>query len=267
MKSLRLFAVLVCCTVSRLFAVDIVAHRGASYDAPENTVASAKLAFQNHADALELDIWLSKDGQLVVSHDQNLKRTTGRDAKVTDLTLAEIKQLDAGKWKEPKFTGEKVATLDELLATIPAGKRVFIEIKPGPEIVPALKATLEKTALQRTQLVIITFNYESARAAKLAMPDLPVSYLVSYKPAKDTGKPPRSLEELVADCKAARLDGLDLESKWPLDAAAAKRIKDAGLRLDVWTVDDPAVAKHWIALGAAGVTTNRAGWMREQLSR
>jgi glycerophosphoryl diester phosphodiesterase len=268
MKTLPLLTALACFATSALTGAEIVAHRGASHDAPENTVLAAKLGFQQNADALELDIFLSKDGQLVISHDLSLKRTTGVDTKITDLTVAELKKLDAGKWKDPKFAGEPVATLDELLATVPAGKRVFIEIKQqGLEIVGALKTALDKTKLKRSQLVIITFNYEPAKAAKLAMPDLPVLYLVSYKPAKDTGKPPRSLAELVADCKAAKLDGLDLQSTWPMDAATAKMIKDAGLRLDVWTVDDPAVAKHWIALGAAGVTTNRPAFMREQLAR
>ncbi len=245
--------------------VEIVAHRGASFDAPENTVASAKLAWEHRADAVELDIWLTKDGQLAVIHDGNTKRTTGRDAKIASLTLAEIRQLDAGSWKSPKYAGEKIPTLDEMLATLPAGKRIFIEIKTGPEAVPELVATLKRNRIAAAQAVIISFNFESIRAAKQALTAHTALWLAN-KPSTDPKKPSPSLDELMAGCRRAGLDGLDLNYGWPLDAAAVKRIRDAKLQLHVWTVDDPTVAKHWVALGVDGITTNRAGWLRQQLS-
>jgi glycerophosphoryl diester phosphodiesterase len=245
--------------------VEIVAHRGASYDAPENTVASAQLAWENRADAVELDIWLTKDGQLAVIHDGNTKRTTGRDAKISALTLEEVRKLDAGSWKNPKYAGEKIPTLDEMLATLPAGKRIFIEIKTGPEGVPALVATLQRNHITGPQAVIISFNFDSIRAAKKALPHHAALWLAN-KPSTDPKKPTPSLEELLAGCHQAGLDGLDLNYGWPLDAAAVKRIHAANLQLHVWTVDDPAVAKHWVALGVDGITTNRAGWLRQQLN-
>jgi glycerophosphoryl diester phosphodiesterase len=251
---------------SALPAVDIVAHRGASFDAPENTLASAKLAFVQKADALETDIWLTKDGKIIVSHDLNAKRTTGRDAKLSDLTFEEARALDAGKWKDPKFAGEKLPTLEEQLALIPAGKRIFIEQKAGVEIVPALKATLAKTHLKRAQLVIIDFKLPSAKAAKEAMPDLVVLWLLN-PPSKDPKKPSPDLDEAIAQAKAAKLDGLDVNHKFPIDAAGMKKLKAAGLQLHVWTVDDPVIAKHWADLGVDGITTNRSGWLREQLAK
>ncbi len=247
-------------------AVDIVAHRGASFDAPENTLAAGKLAFVQKADALETDIWLTKDGKIIVSHDLNAKRTAGRDVKLTDLTFAEARQLDAGLWKGPQFAGEKLPTLDEQLALIPAGKRILIEQKAGVEIVPALTATLAKTHLKRAQLVIIDFKLASAKAAKAAMPDLKVLWLLS-PPSKDPKKPSPDLDEAIASAKAAKLDGLDVNHKFPMDAAAVKKIRAAGLELHVWTVDDVAVAKHWVALGVDSITTNRPGWLREQLAQ
>jgi glycerophosphoryl diester phosphodiesterase len=247
-------------------AVEIVAHRGASHDAPENTVAAAKLAWEQNADAVELDIWLTKDGQVAVMHDGNAKRTAGRDAHVTTLTLAEMKQLDAGRWKNPSFAGEKVPSLDEMLATLPAGKRIFIEIKPGPEIVPAMVASLQRMRYTAKQAVIISFNYESIKAAKKALPDYTALWLVR-QPVTDAKTTSPSLDDLLRDCRAAKLDGLDLNFNWPLDKAAVKRIKDAGLQLHVWTVNDPAVARRWVGLGVDGITTDRPGWLREQLNR
>lgn len=251
-------------------AVEIVGHRGASFDAPENTVASAKLAFKDKADAHETDIWLTKDKKIIVSHDLSAKRTAGRDVKLSEITYDEARLLDAGSWKDPKFKGEKLPTLDELLEVTPAGKRIFIEIKAAadttPEIVHTLKTTLDKTKLKRSQLVIITFSYPFAKLSKELMPDLPVFWLLS-PPSKDPKKPSPDFDEAVAQAKAAKLDGLDVNFKFPMDADKVKQLKAAGLQLHVWTVDDPVVAKQWVAYGVDGITTNRPGWLREQLAK
>src|SRR3954470_14279804 len=119
--------------------VEIVGHRGASFDAPANPVAAIKLAWEQKADGSEFDIYLTKDGQIAVIHDKDTKRTAGGVNKVVaESTLAELRALDVGKWKGEKFAGEKIPTLAEMLATVPPGKRVFIEVKCGPEIVPEL---------------------------------------------------------------------------------------------------------------------------------
>ncbi|MFM7750164.1 MAG: glycerophosphodiester phosphodiesterase family protein [Opitutaceae bacterium] len=127
---------------ARLAAVDIVAHRGASHDAPENTVASARLGWSQGADAVETDIHLTKDGRVIVCHDKTTQRTTGHDGVITAMTLAELRALDAGRWKGPQFAGEKLPLLEEQLALIPAGKTMLVEIKTGPEIVPGFRRVL-----------------------------------------------------------------------------------------------------------------------------
>src|SRR5690242_13996300 len=88
--------------------VHYVAHRGASFEAPENTVASAMLAWQQNADAVEADVRMTKDGELIISHDPTTKRIDGRDVAIADLTMAEARSLDAGRRKGPKFAGEKM---------------------------------------------------------------------------------------------------------------------------------------------------------------
>src|SRR5262245_53293376 len=112
-------------------ATEIIAHRGASADAPENTAAAFKLAVEGGADAFEGDYYLTKDGKIICIHDNNTKRTTGVDGKVPQMTLAELRKLDAGSWKGSKFGGEKLPTLSEALALVPAGKKTFVEIKCG----------------------------------------------------------------------------------------------------------------------------------------
>jgi glycerophosphoryl diester phosphodiesterase len=252
------------------WAVEIVAHRGASHDAPENTLASNRLAWQQGTDVVETDIFLTKDGKLAVSHDKNTKRTAGRDAEIASLTVAELKQLDAGVWKGPQFAGERIPLLEEQIALIPAGKRMFVEIKIGPEIVPELKRVLTRMGASERNITIISFNYESLVEVRKQLPALKTQYLVGHRNpnAKKKGadaKPQPTLEAVIAQAKAAQLTGLDLQSTWPLTAADTRKIRAAGLELHVWTVDDPAVAQHWIELGALSVTTNRPGFLREQL--
>ena len=99
----------------RVAMPEIVAHRGASHDAPENTLASVNLAWKRKAPSVEIDVYLSRDKRVVVYHDKTTKRIGGRDREVKDQTLEELRQLDVGSWKSPKYKGEQVPTLEEVL--------------------------------------------------------------------------------------------------------------------------------------------------------
>lgn len=258
-----LFLLFTLVSLTNVLAVEIIAHRGASFDAPENTVASFKLGWEQQADADELDIYLSKDGQIVVIHDATTKRTAGADRKVVEQTFGELRALDAGSWKSPKWAGEKIPTLAEALATMPEGKRFFIEIKCGPEILPELEKVLTASGKKREQLVIIGFGYETMQQAKARFPDLQVFWLVSPKKGSE-GKQP-AVGEMIAQAKAAKLDGLNLNSGFAIDAAFVAAVKDAGMKLYTWTVDDEVVATKLASLGVAGITTNRPQWLRAAL--
>jgi glycerophosphoryl diester phosphodiesterase len=245
--------------------VEIIAHRGASHDAPENTVAAIKLAWAQKADASEFDVFLSKDGKIVVIHDKDTKRVAGMDKKVAEQTLAELRQLDTGKWKGEKFAGEKLPTLEEMLATVPEGKRVFIEVKVGPEIVPELDRVLKASKLRPEQTPVISFNAKVIAAVKKARPDLAAYWIVSLKPAN--GKEPPTVESLIAKAKAVQADGLDLSASTVLDKTYCDKVKAAGLKLYVWTVNDPQVARRMVDIGVDGITTDRPGWLRDKLAK
>jgi glycerophosphoryl diester phosphodiesterase len=185
---------------------------------------------------------------------------------VKDQTLEELRKLDAGSWKDPKFAGEKIPTLAEAIATIPDGKRMFIEIKCGPEVLEPMKRVLAESGKKPVQLTIIGFNLETMRQAKALFPEHQVYWLASPKEDKKTGTLTSvPVAELVAKAKDARMDGLNLSSKFPIDAAYVKTVHEAGLKFFVWTVDDAAVAKSLLAAGVDGITTNRPAWLREQL--
>ncbi len=249
---------------SYLGAVEIIAHRGASHDAPENTLASFRLGWEQKADADELDIYLTQDGRIVVIHDADTKRTTGVGGAISNRTLKELRTLDAGSWKGPRWKGEKLPTLDEALATIPEGRRMFIEIKCGPEVLPILEPALRASGKRPEQLVLIGFSYATMKEARKRFPQLPIYWLVGYDGQKGTGKPSET-EMLIRKARAAKFDGLDLDFKFPIDPEFVSKVKAAGLRLYVWTVDDAAVARRLTAAGVDGITTNRPGWLRDRL--
>lgn len=242
-------------------AVEIVAHRGASFDAPENTVSAFKLAWEQGADGAEFDVYLTRDGQIVACHDKDMKRTAGSNKLIVESTFEELRQLDVGTWKNSKYAGEKIPTLAEMLATVPAGKKAYIEVKCGPEIVPELVRGLEAAKLQPTQTPVISFNADVIAAMKKARPDVPAYWLFGLK--EDT-----AAETLIQKAKEIHADGLDLSAKTAkteLTQAFAAKVRAAGLRLDVWTVNDVDVAKRMRDIGAQGITTDRPAWLREQL--
>ena len=117
--------VLMLCQCVVAVDVEIIAHRGASHDAPENTLESVKLGWVQGADAVEVDVYLSKDGYIVLHHDGSTKKLAGVDRKVVDQTLAELQQLDVGSWKGDKWKDVRIPKLADVLSTIPEGRRLF----------------------------------------------------------------------------------------------------------------------------------------------
>lgn len=241
---------------------EIIAHRGASHDAPENTLAALRMGFEQAADAGELDVWVTRDGVPVLLHDADLKRTAGVERKVADMQFDELRTLDVGKWKDARFAGEKLPTLTEALSALPAGKRMFVEIKCSAAGVPAIVEVIRASKIPPARLPVITFSADVVAAVKKAAPELPVYWIVSLKDAEKKGT---KVEDLVTKALELRADGLDVSASPILDRAFVAAVRQAKLGLYVWTVDDPKVARKLMELGVNGITTNRPGWLREQL--
>jgi glycerophosphoryl diester phosphodiesterase len=246
-----------------LNAVEIIGHRGAAHDAPENTLASFKTAWAQNADAIETDLWLSKDGRIVVMHDGDTKRVGGRTNKLATQTWEELQRFDVGGWKGEQFKGERIPSLDSVLATIPPGKRAVLEIKCGPEIVPELARVIEESKRKPREIAIISFHFGALKESKARLPQFEHYILYDYKTNWAGGLP--KLTSVLEQARAAKFDGLDLQFKWPIDKTFVKQVNDAGLKVVVWTVNDPKIARRLIEAGVDGITTDRPGWMREQL--
>ncbi|OJW03211.1 MAG: glycerophosphodiester phosphodiesterase [Planctomycetales bacterium 71-10] len=245
--------------------VEFVAHRGESADAPENTMPAFNLAWERGVKAIELDVHLSRDGVLVVAHDADMKRVAGSDLKIKDSTWDQLKGLDVGRWKGPKYAGTTPPRLEEALASIPEGTRCFIEVKVGPESIPALVKCVRESGKKPEQMCVISFHADTVAEAKKQLPELKAYYLASFKRDEKTGVVSPTVDELIARAKEQNADGLDLAHNGPIDRAFVDRVKAEGLALFVWTVDDPAVARRLIEAGVDGVTTNKARWLADQL--
>lgn len=229
-------------------AVEIIAHRGYSAKAPENTIAAFYLAWKSGTDACELDVYLTKDGQMAVHHDKDTKRMTGAAKVIAQSTMAELREL-----KQPQ--DQLIPTLAEALATMPADRgRFVIEIKCGAEIVPALATLLETMKPRAKQLAIISFQRDACVAAKKALPWIPVLQLSGSKDKKT--KEPVNLAQLIARTKSDGLDGLDLGADWKWDEAMVAQIHAAGLQAVVYTINKPEDVARYAKLGLDGITTD-----------
>jgi glycerophosphoryl diester phosphodiesterase len=251
--------------VSTSSAVEFIAHRGESHDAPENTLAAFRLAWESNVRAVELDVHLTKDDRLVVIHDADTKRTAGEKRVVKESLFNDLRHLDVGRWKDVHWKGEKLTTLEEALQLVPTGGRYFIEVKVGPEAVPALVKAVEQSGKSPEQLCVISFKEKTVAEAKKKLPQLKAYHLADFKQDKVTKEWKPSIDELIAQAKSIKADGLDLSYKGPLDVEMVKKVKAAGLELYVWTIDDAKVAKKFAEMGVDGITTNRAAWMRAQI--
>ncbi|MCC5800902.1 glycerophosphodiester phosphodiesterase [Rossellomorea vietnamensis] len=163
--------------------VENIAHRGAAAYAPENTIASYDLAVDMKADYIEIDVQRSKDGELVVIHDTSVDRTTDGSGKVGDLTLEEMKSLDAGSWKGEQFAGEEIPTFEEVLDRYHGKVGILIEMK-SPELYPGIEEQVADALKERhldtpqnEKIILQSFNFDSMKKMDQLLPKVPVGVL------------------------------------------------------------------------------------------
>ena len=247
----------------------IVAHRGASEEAPENTLAAFRLAWERGADAIEGDFYLTRDGHIVAIHDETTKRTAGGvELRVADSTLAQLQALDVGVWKADRYRGEHMPTLEQVLAIVPAGKKIFIEIKCGPEIVPKLRSALDASPLSLDQVVVIAFEEAVITEVKQKIPRIKAHWLVGYKQDEATKVWSPRIEDVLRTLDRLGADGLDTEGNRQLvDHTLVQQLRARGKEFHVWTIDKPADAQHFQKLGVDSITTNRPAEIRAALDR
>ena len=233
----------------------MIAHRGASAEAPENTLAAFRRALEIGVDGVELDAHLSADGEPVVIHDPLLGRTAAGSGLVKDHTLAALWRLDAGRWFGERFAGERIPTLAEALETLRA-VRVIVEIKNGPIFYPEIAARVVSVvrASGHAAVTISSFDHPVLRDVKAIAPEIPTAVLYEARPIDPV--------RLAREAGAAIL-----HPNWIYvtpDLVAAAHV--AGLRVETWTVDEPAHLAHIVGVGVDGVITNHPDRLRAILA-
>lgn len=220
----------------------VVGHRGAMGLEPENTLRSFLRAEREGADEIELDLWLSKDGRLVILHDGNVERTTNGTGDVAAMTLAEIKRLDAG-------LGESVPTFDEVLdvVTVP----IQAEIKTLDAARAAIDTIRDRGLLDR--VTVTSFHSEVLSVAKEYLPDVRTGLIYS-------GAPDDSVEAATALGAAIMCPGIG-----KLGPELVERAHRAGLGVFTWPVNDVEVLAKARELGVDGITTDYPDAIREAL--
>ena len=228
-------------------------HRGNPDEFPENTLASFRSAIELGVDVIELDVHRSEDGGLPVIHDHLLDRTTDGSGLVRDHTMAELKRFDAGSWKDPGFAGERIPSLDEVLALARGQVGVAIEIKNLPLPYAGIEEALVqavRNAGMINDVVVISFDHRCIKRVADLEPEIMTGVLEASRPVDVL----RVMDDAEADVFCPHWAAIEPETAAELHAA--------GKLIGVWTVDD-AFSLAWSkALPANAVYTNKPRTIR-----
>jgi glycerophosphoryl diester phosphodiesterase len=225
----------------------VFGHRGAMGHAPENTMASFELAVAQGADAIELDVHLTADDEVVVIHDHRLERTTDGRGIVRELTLEEVRAADAGARFDARFAGQRVPTLDEVLAWARDRCILDVEIKGGPAPYPGIEARvidLIRRHEMQDRVLVISFDHPTVRRVKELAPELAAGVLYSGRP--------------IDPVPLARPAGADaLMPYWAnLAADDVERAHAAGLSVHPWATSEPEEIGRLLDMGVDSVCSN-----------
>ena len=234
----------------------IIAHRGVSFDLPENSLPAFKISWNHAADGIEGDFHLTKDGAIVCIHDEDTGRVCKQNIVVRDSTLKELKALDLD-CQGTENLQIKIPTLNEVLEILPDGKKIFIEVKCGSEIVEPLFSELTRSKLNSNDAVIISFDEKVIKEFKVIAPNYRALLLYSY----EVGCNINNLIDVMRNIKA---DGLGTDNEF--SKTLVEQTINAGFEYHSWTIDSIDVAQKLINWGSSSITTNKPGHLIQQLS-
>ena len=238
----------------------VLGHRGASAEAPENTMAAFRLALDQGADGFELDVRRCGSGELVVAHDEDALRIAGSPLRVAHDSLARLRGLDVGVWRGERFRGERIPRLEEVLEAFPSAV-VNVEMKSEgrPDLALAREvARVVRAARAGPRVVVSSFACALLAAFRRLAPEIPSGFLVA---------PGRAWRLRAALCTRLLRTPAIHPARALVTADRARAWQASGLRFLVWTVDDPAEVERLARLGAAAVISNRPGLAREAVRR
>jgi glycerophosphoryl diester phosphodiesterase len=238
-----------------------IAHRGASHEAPENTMAAFRLAWKQGADGIEADFFLSKDGQVVCIHDKDTKKTGSGNLSVGKSTLAELRKLEYGSWKAAKFKGEPIPVLGEILDELPKEKWFFLEIKDTEKIVQPIAEILREKKPDPNRVVLISFNAAVIRKCRETMPEYRACLLHALKDFSKNGMPEAYAEQV----RSSGSHGLAYKEHESIPAGWLSKLAGDDKILAAWTVNEAQPAARAIKRGVNFLITDRPAGLRAEL--
>ena len=231
----------------------VIAHRGASRAAPENTLSAMKKAIEFGADYAECDVSQTKDGEIVLFHDEEMERTTGKEGMIWDYTLAELREMEVGSWFKEEFRGEPIPTLREVIRLVKGKIKLNIEVKisenePGiaQKVVDIVRAeNFSKNCM------ITSFDMETVKTFKAIAPDLRTGLIFD--------------KEYRPDVFEGNWDILSSNYKL-VDAEFVRLAKKSGKKTYVWTVNEREEMLRLIRLGVDGIITDKPDLLKSVLA-
>ncbi len=230
----------------------LIAHRGASTQAPENTLEAFDLAFEQEADGIEGDFRLTIDGNIVCFHDQDTFRVSACRYDISQTTLKQLKEIDIGSWYNCKFSQSRILTIAEVFSLIPSDKKIYIEIKVGIEILPQLFLEIERAKLNNDQIKVISFNAEVIRDFKIQRSDIEAFWVIDCNAEGFD----RTETEILGTLKESCANGLS-SNYISVEESLIKNIINAGYSMHLWAIDEMEVAMRFLDLGVSSITTNK----------
>jgi glycerophosphoryl diester phosphodiesterase len=239
-------------TTGEIRQVDTVAHRGATGYAPENTIAAFDKGVEMKADYIEIDVQRSKDGELVIIHDNTVDRTTDGTGYVKDLTFEQLRSLDAGSFKGEQFKGEKIPTFDEILDRYHGKTGILIELK-SPELYPGIEEQVAQKLIERNldkpqneKIIIQSFNFESMKITNSLLPKVPIGVLTSNRA--------HTTEQALAEF-ATYADYFN-PSYGIVTEELVNQVHAQGMKIQSWTVRSHEAAEFLLEMNVDGIITD-----------
>jgi len=229
-----------------------IGHRGAAGHAPENTLVSVRKALEIGVDGIEFDVHRSKDGAIVVMHDPTVDRTSNGSGPIAEMTLAELRELDLGTWKGPQFAGERIATLEEFVAAVPAPLKLFLEMKAGNEVYPGIEEQVaqflaERGLVERTN--ISSFDHFVLLRMRKLLPQVETGMLYSARPIDPIA--------MARACGASAL-----HTKWEfISPGLVAEAHALGLTVNAWTANTPATVALCKRTGVDGIISDHPEYL------
>ncbi len=229
-------------------------------------MSAINLSWEKGDMAVEIDVQLTVDKEIVVIHDKKTGRVGDKNLSIKRSSLKELKTVDVGSKKGEQWKGERIPALAEVLSSIPPQAKLIIEIKCGRELISHLISELRSSKIEASQIEIIAFNYRVLSEMKREAPDYKMLWLLPLDYYWPAWVVKLNLKKKLVKLLKSNLDGVNVWAGKVINKAFVKVVKNSGLSVYTWTVNNLENAKYLVDIDVDGITSDRAEWLDKQLT-